>query len=595
MGAIRLAFLALISLGLHADVASATAASPTVTPAVGLPAAAAPTSTLFPLAAVGYQASEFFLTGNASSFHNAVGQPFTANGLWTIEPDVAQAAYKTRIQVYRPINPATFNGTVYVEWLNVTNGSDTAADWLVSHIEMTREGAVYVGVTAQAVGVNAARTLEPDRYAAAGANLVHPGDSYSYDIYSQAGQALRDNAALILDGLAPAVLIAIGESQSATRMVTYIDALGLLHDIYDGYLVHSRGTTGAALRGSVPGPAINTPSTTLIRTDLGLPVFIFQTETDTRATRQPDTSVFRQWEIPGSAHADMYTLGIGQFDTGADNTGSQALFDRMLNPTNEPLPGILPPCTFPVNSGPHHWVLEAATHVLNEWVVNGTPPPTAPGMTTVGGVPTAALVLDANGNATGGVRTPHVDSPVATIRGTGQTGAAFCSLFGTAAPLTPAQVQALYVKQSLFVAAWNQATDNAVSNGWVLAADAPRLKAPAAARQVVPKLPLSVTSDYQLISSGTPDPTFTATITGFVLSDTDAVLDTPPTCGVAGPHSAVGTYPITCSAGADDDYSFAYSPGTLEVVYSISGGGGCGVGPELALLLPALAWLRRRR
>ena len=110
----------------------------------------------------------------------------------------------------------------------------------------------------------------------------------------------------------------------------------------------------------------------------------------------------------------------------------------------------------------------------------------------------------------------------------------------------------------------------------------------------MPKIPLTVTADYQLVPTGAPDPAFTASITGFVLSDTDATLDTPPTCGVAGPHSAVGTYPITCAGGADDDYSFAYVPGTLEVTYSISGGGGCGIGPELALLLPALAGLRRR-
>jgi Alpha/beta hydrolase domain/MBG domain (YGX type) len=594
MGAIRLALLALFSLAISADVAFATAPSPTVTAAVGVPTAGAPTSTLFPLASVGYQAAEFFLAGNASSYHNAAGQPYLADGLWTIEADAATAPYKTRVQVYRPIDPATFNGTVYVEWLNVTNLSDTAADWTLGHVEMIREGAAYVGVTTQLVGWNAAVNADPDRYGPAGANLIHPGDSYSYDIFSQAGQALHDNAALILDGLAPAAVIAFGESQSATRMVTYIDALHPLHDVYDGYMVHSRGSNGAQLRGTPPGPNIGAPGPTLIRADLGVPVFVFQSETDTRGTRQPDTGTFRQWEVPGSAHADMYTLGIGQFDDGTTNTAPLALFDRMLNPTNEPLPGILPPCTLPLNSGPHHWTFQAATHALNEWVRSGTPPPTAPVLATMG-APTTALVLDANGNATGGVRTPHVDTPVAAIRGTGNSGAGgFCGLFGTTTPLTTAQLQALYTKQSLFVAAWNQATDNAVANGWIVAADAPRLKPPAALRQVVPKLPLSVTADYQLVPTGAPDPAFTATIDGFVLSDTAATLDTPPTCGVAGPHSAVGTYPITCSGGADDDYSFAYFQGTLEVTYSISGGGGCGIGPELALLVPALAWLRGR-
>src|SRR4030095_15227116 len=102
MGALRLAVLGLLLLGLHGEAAFATAASPTVTPAVGLPAAAAPTRTLFSLAAVAYQASEFFLAGNASSFHNVAGQPFTADGVWTTEADVAQAAYKTPLHVYPP-------------------------------------------------------------------------------------------------------------------------------------------------------------------------------------------------------------------------------------------------------------------------------------------------------------------------------------------------------------------------------------------------------------------------------------------------------------------------------------------------------------
>ena len=568
--ACALAVWILISIACNPQVASAAAASPTVTAASGLPTTGAPSATLFPLASVGYTASEFFVSGTARSYHNAVGPPFTANGVWTVEADAATPAYKTRIQVYAPIDPAAFDGTVYIEWLNVTNQSDSAADWILTHVEMTRAGSVYIGATVQLIGVNAARNLEPARYGAAGANLAHPGDSYSYDIYSQIAQGVRDNAALVLGGLSLERLIAMGESQSATRMVTYVDALHVLHGVYDGYFVHSRGTTGAALRGSPPG-TIATPGPTLIRTDLGVPVFVFQTETDTRATRQSDTATFRQWEVPGSAHADMYTLGIGQFDTGLDNTAPLALFDRMLHPTNDPLPGILPPCGLPVNSGPHHWTLQAATHALNEWVSDGTPPPTAPGLTTTGAA-TAPLVIDANGNATGGVRSPHVDAPVAAIRGTGQPPSnLFCSLFGTTTPLTTAQIQALYVKQSLFVSDWNDATDEAVANGWILAADAPRLKFPASATQVVPKIPLSVTADDQTIVFGAPDPTFTAEITGFVLEDTPAVLDTAPTCGVTGAHSAPGSYAIECAGGADDDYSFEYHAGTLRVLYAFGG------------------------
>ncbi len=79
------------------------------------------------------------------------------------------------------------------------------------------------------------------------ASLTHPGDSYSYDMFSQAGQAVRDDATTILGGLQPERVIAVGESQSAGRLVTYIDAAHPVVDVYDGFLVHSRGAGGAPL------------------------------------------------------------------------------------------------------------------------------------------------------------------------------------------------------------------------------------------------------------------------------------------------------------------------------------------------------------
>ncbi len=46
----------------------------------------------------------------------------------------------------------------------------------------------------------------------------------------------------------PERLIAAGESQSAGRIATYIDAVHPLVEVYDGFVVHSRGAGGAALR-----------------------------------------------------------------------------------------------------------------------------------------------------------------------------------------------------------------------------------------------------------------------------------------------------------------------------------------------------------
>lgn len=454
--------------------ARADAASPAVTAASGLPGTGAPSGTTIDLAALGYEAAEYFLAGDARAHEPIEGSAFLRDGLWQIEAAGPSQPYVTRIQVYRPRNPWRFNGSVFVEWLNVSNQADTMPDWIYAHNELIRRGAVYVGVTAQAIGVAAAIALEPARYGASGAGLTHPGDSFSYDVFSQAGQAVRDHPALLPGGRRAERVIAMGESQSASRMVTYIDAVHPLVRVYDGFLVHSRGANGAALR-QAPLAPIATPGPTLIRGDAPEPVFVFQTETDTRATRQPDSATFRQWEVAGTAHADMYTLGIGQTDDGRSAEAAQRLFDAMLEPVNEPLPGILPPCTFPVNAGPHHWVLVAAVRHLDQWVRRGTPPPSG------GAGIVDPIELDANGNVVGGVRTPHVDVPVATLRGTGNSAPGpfnFCFLFGTTTPLTPEQLDALYPSHGSFVLRWALSLFDAVRGGYVLWEDVPRLLRP---------------------------------------------------------------------------------------------------------------------
>ena len=163
-----------------------------VTGGLGRPAAL---TTNFDLGSVGYQQSEFFVSGTASAFTSAA--PLTPDGRWAVTP-TSHAPYTTRVIVHRPIDPAQFNGTVFVEWMNVSIGSDVGIDWAFGHNELIRRGYAWVGVSAQTVGVNAAKATDPARYA----SLSHPGDSFSYDMFTQAGQAVRGDAASILGGLA---------------------------------------------------------------------------------------------------------------------------------------------------------------------------------------------------------------------------------------------------------------------------------------------------------------------------------------------------------------------------------------------------------
>jgi hypothetical protein len=423
----------------------------------------------FDLASVEYTQAEFFVAGTANAF--APAATLTPDGKWTVQP-ASQAAYTTRVVIERPVQGRKFNGTVLVEWLNVTGGVDATPAWTFVHDELIRRGYAYVAVSAQFIGVNQLKSSglpapgDPARYAA----LVHPGDSYSYDIFSQVGRAIRDNADVLLGGLRPQRVIAMGESQSAARLVTYLNAAHPRAGVYDGFLVGSRLTAGSPLS-QPPLAAVPVPAPTFIRDDLSTPVLVLNSETDVGAlqARQVDTSVYRLWEVAGTAHFDLYGLSLGAFDTGTRNSVRDA-FDSMLDPPQSPSPAAS--CPLPVNTGLRSFVQRAALAHLNRWVAFGSPPPMAPRLETLSIVP-AQYALDANGNVLGGVRTPAVDAPVAKLSGLGQTGvgAQFCFLFGTTAPFPLDQLTALYRNHGQFVRAWNRATLDAVKEGFVLLED----------------------------------------------------------------------------------------------------------------------------
>ena len=458
--------------------ANPAAASPTVTgPVTGGNGAAVLYGTTFDLSQVGYQQSEYFVSGTASYYQpqGALG----SDGQWTVTP-TGSAPYTTRMVVDRPQDPNRFNGTVVVEWINVAAGFDLAPIWLNAHNELIRDGFAWVGISAQAAGVNDDKAQDPVRYAA----LSHPGDSYAYDIFSQAGQAVWDSAARVLGGLHPSKVLATGESLSADWLTTYVDAVHPLVDVYDGYLVEGRGGPGAPLS-QAPQPDVPGPSSLLIRTDMPVPVLTVEAETDLftlgyLASRQDDSAHFRLWEVAGAAHSDTYQPGLGPSDTGDGSTDVQT-FNLMLNPPTQPIPGIPTfQCASPINTGEHHYVIEGALYALSRWATLGLAPTQAPRLQMSGG----SFVLDANGNVLGGVRTPSVDVPVATLSGLGQTGQPFCTLFGTTVAFSAAKLASLYPSHAQFVAHWSIATVLATAAGYIRPADAVQLIAAALASTV---------------------------------------------------------------------------------------------------------------
>jgi len=436
----------------------------------------------FDLAPLGYTTDEFFVSGTASSYKLS-GAP-TPDGRWNTVPGET-AQYCSRVVAVRPTDPHNFNGTVVVEWLNVSAGTDGAPDWNALHRQLMREGYAYLGVSAQKVGIEGGPSLggmgvplkkaNPERYG----SLSHPGDAFSYDIFSQAGLLLRAaDAGKVLGPLAPEHIIAVGESQSAVFLTTYVNAVDPLAKVYDGFLIHSRFGSAASLEsGSMVGA---TPQLRFakLRTDLRVPAITVITETDLIDTRipgfhgarQPDNERLRIWEIAGTAHADSYTFAVGFIDSGATPL-------EQLASSNEPTAKIFgSDLAKPMNNAPqHHYVLEAALSNLDRWIRTGqTPPKAAPLRLSAGGQPSAPMgfVLDANGLAEGGVRTPWVDIPTARLSGVGNSGGPLGFLVGVCEPFDEATLDRLYPGgKSEYLKKFEASLDSAIEAGFVLPAD----------------------------------------------------------------------------------------------------------------------------
>lgn len=446
-----------------------------VTPAPGKPALLL---SAFDLADVGYIVEEFFVSGTACRY--APVSELGPDGRWDVTPS-GSADYTTRIVALTPSDPARFNGTVLVEWLNVSGGIDAAAVWMMAHREILRSGYAYVAVSAQRVGVEGGESLlgadmslksqDPQRYA----GLHHPGDAFSYDIFSQIGALIKggEHGAILRDLPAQRV-IALGESQSAMFLTTYINAVDPLAPRYDGFLVHSRFGPAAPLDGSSIFDESPAPQAVTFRPELRVPLLTVITETDVFGgpregyyfARQPDNDRLRVWEIAGAAHADNYTIQVAFIDSGS------APLEAIVagyTPTNTLMGQEL---AHNINFGPqHHYVVQAALAALNTWVATGEPAPGAD-LLEVRESSAPQPVADGNGIARGGIRTPWVDVPIARTSGLGGEESIMSAIFGTGELFDANTIQRLYPGGSTqYLESFTGALDAAIGAGFILPAD----------------------------------------------------------------------------------------------------------------------------
>jgi hypothetical protein len=447
------------------------------------PAAAAPD---------GYVVEELLVGGTATSF---VEGETPVDGHWTATPG-DEAEYRTRVVVRRPAAAEDFSGTVIVEWFNVS-AIEASPDWAFTSDEITREGHAYIGVSAQAQGVEGGDTLldvevDPEQAETAGVDtdasglknvdperygtLVHPGDAYAYDIFAQVGRAASESPDQLLGGLPVTNVVAAGESQSAAFLTTFVNAVHPLDPVFDGYLIHSRGGGAAPVDGDLMAARGGDNADDFIqqgikvRTDLDVPVFLFETETDLTLlgyanARQPDTETVRTWEVAGLSHADAHFVRA------------------IIGGPRDPGVGDLLGCTDPINVGPQHEVLQAGLHHLVAWVDGGDPPPTGTPIELTDDEETT-IARDDLGIALGGVRHPLVDVPTVVLSGDPPEGESIedigvCTLFGSTTPIDQATLVEMYGTADEYVAAFTASAEEAVAAGFLLQPDADALVAEA--------------------------------------------------------------------------------------------------------------------
>ncbi len=419
---------------------------------------------LFDLATRGYIEEEFFLAGEATTYRQVEGTEWGRDGLWQVEPQ-GKMPFKTRFLVYRPADPKRFNGTVVVCWNNVTAGYELFQG---ESPEILEGGYAFVGASVQRVGVHGFPAnpqglvaWDPERYG----ELSIPSDEGSYDIYAQVGRAVgpnRDRSGVDpLGGLDVRNVLAIGASQSAGRLATYVNAIHPLGRVFDGFMLQIYFGAGAPLNGNrivapaeLPVQARVPRGANLIRA-LDVPAMVVNTELEGIAcyrVRQPDTERFVTWESAGTTHVAVQ---------------AQVVRNKKYEREFGVAPG-LPQHMNRIAITPYY---DAALHHLRRWASGGTPAPSQPLLEFAGGKP--EVVRDEHGIARGGIRYPQADVPVATNSSIPITNDFAGSLRGSNHPFGAAKLDALYGTEAHYITRFEEAAQRAVKAGVMLQRDVP--------------------------------------------------------------------------------------------------------------------------
>jgi hypothetical protein len=197
-------------------------------------------------------------------------------------------------------------------------------------------------------------------------------------------------------------VIGAGDSQSAFRVDTYVNAIQPISHAFNGFMAIGRAIAAAPIGNGLLAPA---PVPAYIRPDNTAPFIQINTEGDVEEfsdalVRQPDSGTLRTWELPGAAHIDLHE-GLYESATISRESPQVAAPNCVFGVRAN---GVTQPDNMPVNE-----LEDAALTALPKWISSGVQPPHGNPIATV---PLSGIVLrDQYGNALGGIRYPDIQVP----------------------------------------------------------------------------------------------------------------------------------------------------------------------------------------
>ena len=402
---------------------------------------------------LGYVEEEFFIEGTAQRY-SPIGK-LKKDGKWTLQT-VSAAPYKTRFIVRRPANPGDFNGVVVVEWANVSGGFEMS---MMDSPGLYEEGFAYVTASVQMNGLygfaedpKGLTFWDAERYG----SLHMADDGQSYDIFTQISRAVGKERPLggldPMDGLVVKKVIAVGASQSGSRVLSYANGVQPIEAAFDAIIpaiCAGRGTDFASEIAHVKegGKTKARNVSTRVREDINCKVFILNTQTEANTLgrlAQPDTDSIVSWQIAGATHLPPERMIAVTAQCARDGLAGYGTFEKeKLAPTD--------------------WTLayEAALVGVVNWIDNGTPLPSQKPLASINML--FGYCKDKKGNAKGGVRLPELSVPLAIYNISLLTG-----FSGKVTPFSQREILKLYPTHQAYIEKVAEAANTAVKQGILL-------------------------------------------------------------------------------------------------------------------------------